>query len=221
MRSRPTLRLKSWSVPPELDVARCQRHRVVGLGERVEELVHGDGLARLVALLEIPPLEHARHVVAGRPGGRGLRRRAALSHSRLKRDLGPLAVEDLEDLLLVGLGVRARSPRGSSGGRVFDLPVGSPIMPVKSPITKTTRWPRSWKCAHLAHEHGVAEVEVGRGGVEAHLHREGPPAGELLAERLGGDDVDAAPGQVGEALFHAPGLVAHAASTTTRRPSTR
>ena len=31
-------------------------------------------------------------------------------------------------------------------GRVFDCPVGSPIIPVKSPMRKTTRCPISWKC---------------------------------------------------------------------------
>ncbi len=31
------------------------------------------------------------------------------------------------------------------GGRVLDLPVGSPIMAVKSPMRKMTVWPMSWR----------------------------------------------------------------------------
>ena len=36
-----------------------------------------------------------------------------------------------------------------NGGRVADLPVGSPIMPVKSPIRKMTWWPSSWNWRSL------------------------------------------------------------------------
>ena len=36
-----------------------------------------------------------------------------------------------------------------SGGRVAFLPVGSPIMPVKSPMRKMTRCPSCWKCRIL------------------------------------------------------------------------
>ena len=51
----------------ELDVG-FEEHRVVRLRERIEELVHGDRLAGLVALLEVAALEHLRDVVArGQP----------------------------------------------------------------------------------------------------------------------------------------------------------
>ena len=53
---------------------------------------------------------------------------------------------------------------------------------------------------HLAHEHGVAEVQVGRRGVEAHLDGERPAAAELGLQGLRGDDVHAALGEVGEGL---------------------
>ena len=53
---------------------------------------------------------------------------------------------------------------------------------------------------HLADEHGVAEVEVGRGGIEADLDGQGPAERELGAEPFGGDDVDAALRRVVEAL---------------------
>ena len=55
---------------------------------------------------------------------------------RIERDLGLVAIENQEHLVGVRLGVGRRSPRAVSGGRVTLRPVGSPIMPVKSPIRK-------------------------------------------------------------------------------------
>ena len=56
-----------------------------------------------------------------------------------------------------------------SCGRVAFLPVGSPIMPVKSPMRKIDLVAELLEMAHLPEQHGVAEVEVGGGGVEADL----------------------------------------------------
>ena len=56
---------------------------------------------------------------------------------------------------------------GLSGGRVAERPVGSPIMPVKSPIRKDDCVAEVLKVLQLAQQHGVAEVEIGRGGIEA------------------------------------------------------
>ena len=56
-----------------------------------------------------------------------------------------------------------------SGGRVMLRPVGSPIMPVPSPMTKITVWPHVLEVLHFAQQDGVAQVQVGRGGVEADL----------------------------------------------------
>jgi hypothetical protein len=53
--------------------------------------------------------------------------------------------------------------------------VGSPIIPVKSPITKMTPVPQILELPHLAKEHGVPEVDVGGGGIEADLDRQGFP----------------------------------------------
>ena len=47
----------------ELDVG-AQRDRVIALHQRIQELVHGDRLAGLVALAEVLTLEHARDGVA-------------------------------------------------------------------------------------------------------------------------------------------------------------
>ncbi len=81
--------------------------------------------------------------------------------------------------------------------------MGSPIMPVKSPITKMTRWPRSWKCFIFRMSTVWPEVEVGRGGVEADLDRERLAPRELGAQGLRGDHVHAALGEVGEVAVDA------------------
>ena len=90
------------------------------------------------------------------------------------------AVEDLEDLRLVGLGVgRATSSRVSCGRVVF-LPVGSPIIPVKSPMRKTTRWPSSWKWRILRKTTVWPRWRSGADGSKPTLTRSGLP---LLRER--------------------------------------
>ena len=69
----------------------------------------------------------------------------APSHSELKRTSVFTGSRILNACFLYVSAFLSISSR-VSGGRVFDLPVGSPIIPVKSPIRKMTRWPRSWKC---------------------------------------------------------------------------
>ena len=71
------------------DVA-FERHRIVGLRQRIHQLVHGDGHALLVALGEIVALQDARHGVLG----------AQPDHVQVLQRLQPLAVE--ADLGLVG-----------------------------------------------------------------------------------------------------------------------
>ena len=44
---------------------------------------------------------------------------------------------------------------------------------VKSPTRKMTVWPSCWKVPQLAHQHGVAQVQVGRGGVKARFDAQG------------------------------------------------
>ncbi len=83
IRSRPTRRLKSWSVPPSSTSA-VERDRVVALAERVEELVDGDRLLRGKALREIVALEKAGHRVFRREPDHSRRRRGAESQRELK-----------------------------------------------------------------------------------------------------------------------------------------
>ncbi len=126
MMSRPTFRLNSWSVPPSSTSA-SQRHGVVALRQRIQELVQRDGLPLFVPLLEVAPLEHLRHVVARRqPDPVDARERA--QPAAVEVDDRRLGIEQLEDLRLVGLGVgrdrlrRQRRTRLRSPGRITDQP---------------------------------------------------------------------------------------------------
>src|SRR5690606_39133465 len=60
--------------------------------------------------------------------------------------------------------------------------------------------PELLELAHLLHEHGVPEVEVGAGRVEARLHAERPALAELREELVLALEVDDALGQGPELL---------------------
>ena len=86
-------------------------------------------------------------------------------------------------------------------------------MPVKSPITKTTRWPRSWKCFIFRIRTVWPRWMSGAVGSKPTLTVSGRPQGELGLERVRRHDVDGAARQAGEGV-----LRAHSPSTITRRP---
>ena len=56
-----------------------------------------------------------------------------------------------------------------SGLRVTERPVGSPISAVKSPIMKDDLVPQILEVFELAHQHGVAQMQIRRGGIKARL----------------------------------------------------
>ena len=124
MRSRPTQQVEELVRAAELDV-RLERHRVVALGERVEQLVERDRLPRLPALLEVVALEDPRdrdpRGEAHEPG-----RAERAEPPAVELDDGLLGVEDLEGLLRVGPGVLLDllagqlRPRRLLAGRVAD-----------------------------------------------------------------------------------------------------
>ena len=68
-------------------------------------------------------------------------------------------------------------------------PVGSPIIPVKSPIRKMTSWPRSWNWRILLMQHRVAEMQVRRGRIEACLDPQRRAAPKLADEILLGEQI--------------------------------
>jgi hypothetical protein len=83
-------------------------------------------------------------------------------------DLGLFGIEDLENLLLVGLGVggdllgRQRLARDVAAGGVADERG-------RVADEEDDRVAELLEVAQLADEHGVAEVQIGRGGIEAGL----------------------------------------------------
>ena len=172
-----------------------------------------DRLACFVALLELAPLQHARHVVGGGElhhlvGGERPEPLAVEAHLGLQR------VEDLEHLLLVGLGVRLdlrpreRRPRLRAPGGVADH-----AREVADHEHHAV--PEVLEVLHLPDQNGVAEVQVGRRRVEADLDRERAALRELGLERLRRDDVHRPAREPGEGF-----LCAHSPSTRARRPAT-
>src|SRR5512141_3056635 len=158
---------------------RPQRHRVVPLEERVEELVDRDRALFLVPFPEIVPLEHPRHrhLCGDTDHLLYAQRRKPLG---VEPDLGPRRIEDLENLLLVGDGVplhvvsREGLSRLGLARRVSDHSGEVPDQedhPVASVL----------EVLELLDEHRVPEVQVRRGGVEARLH----PQGALLSRGRG------------------------------------
>ena len=95
----------------------------------------------------------------------------APSHSEFRAHLEPArSSEDAPDLLEVGLRRGRRPPPCVRRGRVADRPDGSPTWAVKSPMISTATWPEVLELAELAQHDREAEVDVGRGRVDAELH---------------------------------------------------
>ena len=154
----------------ELDVA-LEGDGVVALRHGVEELVDVDGLLVLEALVEVFALEHLGD---GELGGE-------TNHARVTELVEPLgviadfcfvAVEDLEDLVFVGLGVEIDLFAGEGlAGLVLAGGVADEGGGVSDEEDDGVA--ELLEVLELAHEHGVAEVEVGGGGVEAGFDAEG------------------------------------------------
>ena len=76
-----------------------------------------------------------------------------------------------------------------SGLRVTFLPVGSPIMPVKSPIRKITVMAEVLELPHLVEQHRVAEMQIRRGRIESGLDPQRAAELEARLELLALDDL--------------------------------
>ena len=201
--SRPDVQVEQLIGPAELDVGN-EVDRVVRLRQRIQELVHPDRLPALEALLEVAALQHLRHVVLRRqPDPSGAAQR--LEPLAVEADLRLRRVEDLEDLRLVGLGVavdlllRQRRPRLRPAGRIADQR-GERAHDVDHPMAEIL------EVLHLANEHGVPQVQIGRGRIEADLHDERRPARreplELGLQLARTNDVDTAFGEIRELLVY-------------------
>ena len=178
--------------PAELDVG-FERDGVVALGERVEQLVEGDRLLRLPALLEVVALEDAgdrdarsqadEPAAPRAPSQRLLNAITVLSASRI------LNACSVYVLALSSISSRRQlRPRGFLAGRIADHP-REVADDEDDPV------PGVLKVPHLPEDHRVAEVDVGRRRVEADLDRH-RSASDLAGEVLLIDQVDAAPPQL-------------------------
>src|SRR4030067_2658586 len=79
-----------------------QRHGIITLDQRIEELMDRYGLAAFVSLVKIVPLQHPCHVV---PCSQAYQIKSSnpVHPLAVKSDLGLFRVEYLEDLLFIGL----------------------------------------------------------------------------------------------------------------------
>jgi hypothetical protein len=165
----------------ELDVA-FEGDGVVALGHGVEQLVDGDGLLLLETLVEVFALQHLRDGELGGEADHALEAEF-LEPLGVIADLGFGGVEDLEDLLLVGFGVAVDLCLGErlagdvAAGGVADE--GGGVADEEDDGVAELL-----EVAQLADEHGVAEVEVGGGGIEAGLDAHGDATGGGLGDAV-------------------------------------
>src|SRR5437867_2476007 len=187
----------------QLDV-RLQRHRVIPLDQRVQELVDADRLLIVITLVEIVALEHPGHAVV-RAKMDELLGRESVHPAAVEVDEGPLGVQDFEDLPLVRLGVlphlflRQRLAGLRDTGRV-------PNHAGEIADEEDHLMAHMLKVFELVEEEGVPEMEIRRGGIESGLDAERPPLFErrrdLVLELLRGDDLDGPARDEGELPLH-------------------
>ena len=161
-----------------------------------------NGLAGLVALLELAALEHLRDVVLrGEPHPAEAAKR--FQPFAVEPHVGLVRIEDLEDLCLVRLRVlldlfrRQRRACFRSAGWIANQR-GEGADHVDDRVAEVL------EVLHLADEHRVAKVEVRRGGVEADLDDKRPSRRrgtlQFQLEVAGADNVHTALGQIRELL---------------------
>ena len=154
---------------PELHVC-LNLHRVLGLGQRIKKLMNADGLARLVALLEVVPLKHLRHSLLGRELN-DITEGHLVEPRGVVPDLRLLGIEHAGGLVVVRLSVLARLFKGKlrarlgAAGRVADH-ARKVTHDENGPVPKVLELPQ------LPQHNGVAEVQVGAARVAAQLYGE-------------------------------------------------
>ncbi|MBM2827092.1 MAG: hypothetical protein HW403_1156 [Dehalococcoidia bacterium] len=140
---------------------------VIGLEEGVDELGHGDGSALLVAIGDVLPSQHLGYgEAAGQVyhiGQSELTEPLALPHH-----LGLLGINDPEELGHVSLGVGA-DLFGGEHGASLGLAAGVADLSGPIPHDEDDLVAQLLELPELTEGHGVAEVKVGPGGVEAHF----------------------------------------------------
>ncbi len=137
-----------------------------------------DWLVGGVALVEVIALEHARHgVLRGQTNKVG--RRERVHPGGVERHLGLRRVENLEDLLLVGLGVVQHLLTGLwRAGSALAAGVADHAGEVADQEDDLVA--QLLELTQLVDQHRVPQVQVGRGWVEARLDAQRLAALELL-----------------------------------------
>ena len=149
-----------------LDIA-LERHRIVSLRQRIEQFVNRDGRAFFVAFGEIVALQNARHRVS-RTQADQVFEAQRLQPFTVVTDFGFYRIENLEQLRLVRLGVavdllaRHRRARDVAAAGVADH--GGGVADDEDHGVA-----QILEMLHLPQDHGVAQVQVGRSGIEARL----------------------------------------------------
>ena len=140
-----------------------ERDRVVALQERIQKLVHADGMASLVALAKVFALHHAGDGVFGRQRNHAGRAQRVAPFAVVAH-LGFFGVQHFKRLRFISLGVdfdlfsRERRARGVAARGVADQ--GGEVADQKNDLM-----PQILQLAHFVQHHGVAQMDVGRGRV--------------------------------------------------------
>ena len=162
--------------PAQLDIG-LDGYGVVRLRHRIEELVQRDRLLLLVAVRK-SSRSRIRATVNWLVSRSRSAKPSGVEPLRVAPQLGRVRVEDAERLVDVGLRVLvdllARERRAR---RVAARGVADERREVAD--DEHDGVPEVLELAQLAQRHGVAEVQVGGGRVDAELHAERPPAREL------------------------------------------
>ena len=130
--------------------------------------MHRNRRAVFQPLREIIALQNARHRVF-RAQAQHVLELQLVEPFAVEADLGFVGVQDFEDLRLISLGVAIDI--GAGHRRARDVAAGG-IADHAGSIAdqKNDRVAQILKVLHLAQQHGVAQVQIGRRGIEAGLH---------------------------------------------------
>ena len=146
-------------------------HRVVALHERIEQLVQRDRSMSAITRGEIVALEHACERMSGRYLDQA--RSAHIAEpARIEIHARALRIKDAKDLLFIGARIALHLfGRESRPGRVATARIANQAGEIT--YEKDDLMSELLECAHLVDEHGVAEVQIRRGRIEAGFDAQG------------------------------------------------
>ena len=145
-----------------------------------------------VALGEVVALEQLRHRGGPREAEEVLH--LHVQPLAVAAHLGAFGVEDREGLALEGLGVLIDLLAGENGP-VGRAPAGVSHARGVVAHDQDNGVAQVLELAQLAQDHGVAEVDVGRGGIDPELHAQRPALSQLALQCALREGVDGIPGK--------------------------